>query len=251
MAGRPSSLTAARTEDIGRAVRGGASLRMAADLVGIPYKTVLGWRRLGEQARECEVEGCADPHHGPTGGEISYATFAEEVQKAEGQVTVRAVLSVTNRFDDPKNGQWFLERRCPEFRRPSGRESERQEVERTRPPFVIQMIPSDRPQAEIDELMRDIDPTPGSPPRADVVDDSERTATGAAADEAGDDNDEHGARRDPGAPARQAATPPEPGPDEEDDEDPSTWRDPFTGRLLDDINAEAEERDRIHRGERP
>ena len=62
-------------------MRAGAPLSIAADNVGIPIKTARGWLRLGEQARDCEVEDCVDPHHGPAGDGPSYADFAEQVQR--------------------------------------------------------------------------------------------------------------------------------------------------------------------------
>lgn len=102
-------------EAILRALRAGASLHIAADHLGIPYKTILGWLRRGEEARTCERRRCRDGHHGPKGGEVSYETFAVEVQKARGDAALRAVGSWTSAFTrDPYLAVRYLAKAYPD-----------------------------------------------------------------------------------------------------------------------------------------
>lgn len=136
-------------------MRAGASLSLAADSIGIPNKTALGWRYLGERACDCPIEACLDPHHGPPGDGLSYADFAEQVQRAKGYAGLRAMASVSTRFQsDPRYAErWLAKQYARDFGLRPGAEVDIA-TEPDRAPFVIQFIESNRPQEEIDEIGR-------------------------------------------------------------------------------------------------
>lgn len=140
MAGRPTTLTASISDEICRALRVGAALRIAADSLGIPVKTALGWLALGEEARACEQARCSDAHHGPRGGELTYAAFAEEMQRAKGQAGLRAAASMSARFqDDPHFAERWLAKQYPDdFGARAGMPD--QGAQPVGPPLVIRVV---------------------------------------------------------------------------------------------------------------
>ena len=163
MAGRKPKLTAAILEEASRGIRAGASVAVVFDALGIHRSTAFRWLALGEAARRCAQRRCRDEHHGPR-GEVSYELFAIEIQKAIGQAGLRAAASVSAQFQkDPRFAERWLAKRYAEDFGP--RADVRREERATEAPFVIQLVPSDRPQEEIDAFMREIpSPRQAEPP---------------------------------------------------------------------------------------
>lgn len=197
--GRPIKLTPQRADLICQRLRAGVPRIYAAESAGIHRDTFHRYMALGKAAQACQLEGCADEHHGPApeaGGTLTYSDFADMVMVAEADAVVLAQGYVTKAMPrDPRNARWWLERRHPESFK------ERSEVETTGEPLVINLIPSDRPQEEIDELMREIGPTEAPTP--------EVRAAGS-----------------------QKASAKKEEPPEEDEDDEGDWIDPLTGKVI-------------------
>jgi len=113
--GRRSLLTEHLAEEIARRLRAGLSRAAAAESLGIARETFWRWMRWGEEAEHCEVPDCADPHHGPPRGDLTYADFCNVVRRSEAEAVVAASRTIVSAFDrDWRAAAWWLERRCPE-----------------------------------------------------------------------------------------------------------------------------------------
>lgn len=164
---RPTKLTAALADLICQSLRAGVPDAQAAEGNRIHRSTYLQWLELGRAADACSVEGCADSHHGPLAGELSYSDCGEMVMVAKADAVRLAVGYVTKAMaTDAHNARWFLERRHPaEFKA-------RAEVDPmaapalANPPFVIQLVEHDRPESEVKEFMGDAYVPPAWPNRA-------------------------------------------------------------------------------------
>lgn len=92
-AGRPSTFTWERAEQVVARVRAGASLGSAADSIGVSRATVWRWRQ-------------------------TYEAFDADIRKADAEAEYER-LGVLNAACDPDSGvlaantRWFLERRWP------------------------------------------------------------------------------------------------------------------------------------------
>ncbi|HVR89452.1 MAG TPA: hypothetical protein VHG53_07910 [Candidatus Limnocylindria bacterium] len=65
--------------------------KYAAQSKGVAERTIMLWLQLGRQAEACADAGCADPHHGPSGGELTYLQFLQSVLRAEADAGALAV----------------------------------------------------------------------------------------------------------------------------------------------------------------
>lgn len=91
---RPSKLTPELQERILQAIRGGNFREVAAQWAGIAPETLSRW--------------LARP-------ESRFVTFRQAVLEAEQQAEIRAVALILKAAEtDPRNAQWWLERKFPE-----------------------------------------------------------------------------------------------------------------------------------------
>ena len=97
MAGRPTKFTTATKRRLYKALRVGASKRMACECAGVSYETMRTWERRGEE----EV--------GP------YSVFLAHVKKAQGEAALKALESIQGAMGKHwQAAAWYLERRFPE-----------------------------------------------------------------------------------------------------------------------------------------
>ena len=178
---RPTDLSAELADRICQSIRAGVPVIHAAEGNGVGRSTYFQWVALGKEADECGIAACADRHHGPV-GDLCYAEFADMVMAARADAVRLAVGYVVKAMGrDPVNARWWLERMHPEIFKLRSEIEAKLDEQRHRPPLIIQVVPSDRPQEEIDELMRDSDLTRSAATRMPVT-----TAAGDQDDE-GDD----------------------------------------------------------------
>lgn len=103
--GAPTLCTPELTKRICDFVQAGAPLPHACAAAGISWNTVKVWLRRGKA------------------GEEPYATFRREWKIAKGKWVAGSVLRVTKAADRSwQAAAWLLERRVPEFRRPTQHE---------------------------------------------------------------------------------------------------------------------------------
>jgi hypothetical protein len=90
----PKAINKLQTDTAVRAIQAGNTLRCAAALAGISWRTFTEWRDLGGS------------------GEEPYASFLRLTEEAEANAEETAVKRVVDGFDkDPRHAQWWLERR--------------------------------------------------------------------------------------------------------------------------------------------
>jgi len=96
--GRPSLFTAEIRERILQAVRGGNYDYIAAQSAGVSKYTFELWKKRAKREPESE-----------------YGVFIREVTKATNDAETKIVSGVVAAgLADPKQWQWWLERKCPE-----------------------------------------------------------------------------------------------------------------------------------------
>ena len=150
---RPTKLTPDLCDRICQRLRAGVPDIYAAEGNGIDRSTFWQWIELGRKAAGCEVEGCADLHHGPATGELSYIEFVDRVTVAEADAVALAMSYVAKAMPkDPANARWWLERRHPmSFKLRSEIDAKVSNAEGSRHPvpFEIIIVQNDRPAADL------------------------------------------------------------------------------------------------------
>lgn len=94
--GRPTLFTEEIRSQLILAVSKGNYISQAAVLCGITRQTVFGWMKKGKDA-----------------GEGEYYDFFVAIRKAEAKVEEMCISGVLSK-GDPKDYEWYLERKCPE-----------------------------------------------------------------------------------------------------------------------------------------
>jgi len=93
---RPTLYTARLGREICARVKGGATVRVAAQTLGIARSTIYSWRELGRDGRE------------------PYADFAARLERAQAGAEIHVMQQiVAAAASDWRAGAWWLERRFP------------------------------------------------------------------------------------------------------------------------------------------
>jgi len=162
--GRPTRLTPELTEKIRLAVRGGATLKAAAQSQRVGYSTVLSWMQRGEQhARRCEGADEWDEKRRTTvrpcrrdGHEFLEFLDLIEQAKAEDEVAASAQLTDAARRGDVKAIAMKLRRLAPNDwieERKLKLETGGRRADPNAPLFVIEVVPSDRDPKELRDAL--------------------------------------------------------------------------------------------------
>lgn len=99
-------LNEAMIEQIATNLASGCFLDQAATAAGIGRRTLLNWRRRGEEAMEKEAMG-----ETLTANEVLYAEFCRRTEQARSAAAVHAHAVIRGAFDsDWRSAAWYLER---------------------------------------------------------------------------------------------------------------------------------------------
>src|SRR5205085_6625457 len=111
------------------------------------------WIELSRKAKDGELDRCAEAHHGPVTGTLSYVEFVDMVMVAEADAVRLAVSYMTRAMPtDPVNARWWLERRHGAAFKPRT-EIDVQGGAEVEAPFTIILIPEDRPELNPDPVV--------------------------------------------------------------------------------------------------
>lgn len=132
MPGRPTKFTTTTKRRIYKALRLGATKRLASQFAGLSYETMRSWERRGE-----------DDEGGP------YSVFLASVKRCQAEACMKALEAINEA--SPKHWQaaaWLLERRYPE----EWGKNRTVSVESLCPPVVVELVsPYSDPWLEDDE----------------------------------------------------------------------------------------------------